>query len=507
MRRDRGLKMCTAIGLALIAALWLSKVTAATTSCGFSTQRVQCGDLACDKVANICIACRTDSDCYPGAMRCDVASGKCKLRSFISLFGVRVVLAMLGAFSICSIAVIAGVGSGGILMPMFSWLMEISMQSAVGVSQSTICGQCTLNMYLVVQQKHPDRNWDRPLINYQYLSLLLPLGLMGTLIGGILSRFCSDILRLILLFVLLSVVLYRTVKVMKTQYKKDTNAQQAIVQADDANTPSHRQNYGSNGVSESRGPAKTAGGVKSESREDTEALPASVQSPLTVERPPQPQYPKQEIAMNVACLLVVLLFGILRVYSVCGGFMYWLSSLVPLTFLGVVFYFNREKLRQLEESDPEQVTFAWTRQTTLLYPMAAVVAGAAAAVFGIGGGLVLGFVLNEVGIVPQEASVTGGMATFFIAVSSVLELIITSRLENDFGIAFSSAGFCSSILGYFFMRYIKEHGLNYLIIGSLAFIVGGSLITLGSYGIYNTVISVRSGGSVMAFGRLCPTVN
>ncbi|KAG5470450.1 hypothetical protein LSCM1_01694 [Leishmania martiniquensis] len=507
MRRGRGLKLCAVVGSALIAVLLLGKVTAAATACGFTTQRVQCGDLACDRVANICIACRTDSDCYPGAMHCDLASGKCRLRSFISLFGVRVALALLGAFSICSVAVIAGVGGGGILMPMFCGLMEISMQSAVGMSQSTVCGQCTLNMYLVVQQKHPDRSWDRPLVNYQYLSLLLPLGLMGTLIGGILSKFCPDILRLVLLFVLLSLVLYRTVRKMKAQYKQDTHAQQAIVQTDDANTASHRHNYGSNGVSHGCGTTKTADGAKRESREDTEAMPVSVQSPLAIERAPQPQYPKQEIAINVACLMVVLLFGTLRTHSACGGFMYWVCVLIPLTFLGTVFYFNREKLRQLAESDPEQLRFAWTRQSTVMYPMVAVVAGASAAVLGIGGGLVLGFVLNEVGIVPQEASVTSGMATFFIALSSALELLVTGRLEIDFGIAFSIAGLCSSMLGHVFMTYIKKHDLNYLIIGSLAFTVVGSLVALGSYGIYNTVIAARSGGSVMAFGRLCSRVN
>lgn len=503
MRAGRRVQLCVAVGVAVAVVLMLLSCTAAAeTSCGFSTQRVQCGDLACDKERKVCIACRSDSDCYPGAMKCDLDSGKCKVRSFTSLFGGRTVVAMLGAFLICSIAVIAGVGGGGILVPMFCALIQIPMQSAVGLSQSTICGQSTLNMYLAVQQKFPDASWDRPLINYQYLSLMLPLGLIGTLIGGILSKLCPDVLRLVLLFVLLSAVLYRTVEKMKSQYKQDTSAQQVTVEsgeASNANAAVQRQDYGSNGKGEAASPpAKQTTAAA--------ASPTSEAAGSPVTRPAQPQYPQQELIMNFACFFVLLLFNILRTSAACGGFLYWLCVLVPLAFLGVAFYYNREKLRKLSETDPTQLTFVWNQRNSVTYPMVAVVAGAAAAMLGIGGGLVLGFVLYEVGLVPQEASVTGGMATFFIAFSSALQLLVTGSLVVDFGIVFFAVGFCSTALGQFvFMKYIKEHGLSYLIIGSLAFVVGGSLVVLGGYGIYNAVISSRNGGSVMAFGKLCHT--
>lgn len=504
MRRCSGFKLCTAIGLALIVVLLMSSASDAATSCGFSTQRVQCGDFACDKETKVCIACRADSDCYPGAMSCDVTSGKCKVRSFTSLFGARTILAMLGAFVVCSIAVLAGVGGGGILVPMFCGLMEIPMLSAVGMSQSTICGQSTLNMYFAIQEKHPDSSWDRPLINYQYLGLLLPPGLIGTLVGGILSKLCPDVLRLILLLVLLSVVLYRSWGTMKKQYRQDTNPSHVTVETGNANETSHRENHDNNDKSQRCELTEKAGGVKRELGENTEILSTPEQSPQSLRCPPQSQYPQQELSLNFACFLVLLLFNIFRTYAVCGGFLYWLCVLVPVAFLSVVFFFNREKLRKLAGSNPAQMTFAWTQRNSVAYPMVAVLAGASAAMLGIGGGLVLGFVLNEVGIVPQEASVTGGMATFFIAFSSALQLLITGSLVVDFGIVFSIVGLCSSALGQLvFMTYIKSHGLSYLIIGSLIFVVGGSLVSLGGFGIYNAVISIQAGGSVMAFGCLC----
>ncbi|GET91385.1 hypothetical protein, conserved [Leishmania tarentolae] len=504
MRQCRGSKLCNAICLAFMAALLMSSMYATADKCGFITQRVECGDLACDKEAKICIACRADTDCYPSGMRCDMSSGKCKMRSLRSLFGVRTALAMLCALIVCSIAVLAGVGGGGILVPIFCGLMNIPMQSAVGMSHSTICGQSTLNMCLAIRQKHPDPSWDRPLINYQYLSLLLPLGLIGTLIGGILSKLCPDLLRLILLLVLLSFVLYRTCVSLKRQYRKDARQAQVAAAGDDPSATSRQESCDKKDSSSKCEPGHTVGSAERELCEN----PATAQTPekatLFIERPPQPQYPKWEISMNIACFLVLLLFNIFRKLAVCGSFLYWLCVAVPVVFLSIVFFCNREKVRKVAESNPMQMTFTWTRRSSVGYPVVAVVAGASAAMLGIGGGLVLGFVLNEVGMIPHEASVTSGMVTFFIAFSSALQLLATGSLVIDFGAVFFFVGICSSILGQFvFMKYIKKYGLNFLIIGSLVFVIGGSLAALGGYGIYNIITSIQAGGSVMPLGHLC----
>lgn len=447
----------------------------AEQACRFVTQRVQCGDLACDKERNICIPCRTTEDCYPEAMDCNKESGKCVVRSFFSLFGLRIVLSMIASVAICSIGVIAGVGGGGMLVPMFTALIQIPMQSAVGLSQSTICGQSTLNVYLSVQKKFPHPTSVRPLINYQYLGLLLPLGLIGTLIGGVFSKLCPDILRLILLFALLSAVLYRTIGKMKRQYAEDREQRQANVSAAPCEP--------------------SAPSMKSETQAESHADPAILV---------QPQYPTFELVLVFVCFFVLLLFNIIRTVTICGGFWYWICILCPLVLLGCAFYYHRSRLAVMAEECPGGLTFTWNAKTSVYFPMVAVVAGAAAAMLGIGGGLVLGFVLYEVGLIPEEASVTGGMATFFIAFSSALQLLVTGHLVLDFGIVFFVVGGASTALGQFvFMKYIQDHGLRFLIVGSLAFTVGGSLLVLGGYGIYNAVDASRQGGSLVAFGRLC----
>lgn len=444
------------------------------TSCGFLTQRTQCGDLACDKEKNICIRCSTDAECYPNRMFCNQETGQCELKGLFSSFNFSALIVLLLGVLVCAVAVIAGIGGGGILVPMFTALLSVPMKTAVGLSQSTICGQSSFNVYLLVQKKYPDQEWDRPLINYQYLSLLLPLGLIGAHFGGVLSKVCPDIYRLILLFALLSVVLLRTLKRLREQYAQDQaeNNQEAVV------------------VSEERA-TDPKGGVP---------VTASADTPVRVS---QEQYPKDEIIICVSSFFLLLFFEVLMRVSSCGGFFYWLFVLLPVFALIYIFYRSWKRLEGIATETPDKLTFVWNTKSSIYYPLVAVFAGAAAAMLGLGGGLVLGFVLYE-SLTPEEASATSGVATFFISFSSAIPQIISGILPLDYCVVLFAVGLGATALGQFvIMDYIRKNGLRYLIVASLAFVLSSSLVILGGYGIYNAVIVSRSGASLFAFGKLC----
>ncbi|KAH9578846.1 Transmembrane protein TauE-like [Trypanosoma melophagium] len=432
--------------------------------CSFTTQRLQCGELACDIERGICALCNESSNCYPGAMRC--VDGRCVVGSLASNFSFLSGLAMFCAFCVCSVAVVAGVGGGGILVPMFCALMKLPIAAAVGLSQSTICGQSTLNMIIAVRKRYPNPRCSRPLINYQYVTLLIPLGFLGTLVGGILSKVCPDLLRLILLFVLLVFVLHRTVQKMIAQYQRDRRNEEAV----DSNAP----------VPEEEVPQEETG-----------------DSTFS-----QPQFPLLEIICILISFFITVLFNVLRSKNVCGGTLYILFFVMPILINLLIFFCYRWRLSRM---DKRSLTFSWNNRTTMLFPLVALIAGGAAALLGIGGGLVLGFVLYEVGLIPEEASVTGGMVTFFLSFSNVIGLLIEGHLLIDYGGVLFALGMGSTALGQFcFMREIKKRNLRYLIIASLVTIIGGSLLVLTIYGIYNAIVVVRAGGSIMGVGRICP---
>lgn len=444
--------------------------------CAYITQRLQCGNYACDAIKSICIPCSTKSDCYPNRLVCDTSTGQCVLPSLLSSFNFSTFVGLACGVLVCALGVVAGVGGGGILVPMFTGLFKVAMKTAVGMSQATICGQSSLNVYFLVQKKNPDTTWERPLINYQYLSLLLPLGLIGAHVGGMLSKICPDIVRLILLFSLLSVVLYRTVRQLRIQYTQDTtqNNQEAVV----ITKPEEE-------------------GAGAPSAEDP-----NVSSPVP-SRPPLEQFPKPEIAICFISFFALLLCEIFQRLSSCGGFLYWLFALIPVAILGYLFYHSRKRLELLASASPETLTFAWNKRSSTYYPIIAVVAGAAAAMLGLGGGLVLGFVLYET-LSPMEASATSGVATFFISFSAALPQIFSGILPLDYCLVLFIVGFGATALGQFvIMDYIKKKGYNFLIVGALATILLSSLIVLGGYGIYNATIVSRTGASLWSLGKLC----
>lgn len=443
-------------------------------SCSFLTQRTDCGSFACDAEKSICIPCSESSQCYPSRLECQVNTGKCELPGLIGSMSTGTFLALVTAALVCSVAVVAGVGGGGILVPMFILLMNVPMKTSVGLSQSTICGQSSLNMYLLSARKNPDTSWKRPLINYQYLSLLLPLGLIGAHIGGMLGKVCPDFIRLILLFCLLSIVLLRTIKRLKAQYAEDSavnNSATVIINNDEE--PAREEN-------------------------------SSPSSPVVPERAPLEQYPRSELGACIGGFLLLLLNEIAMRMSTCGGFFYWFTAVVPIIGLCAIFYLVWNRLNTMSETTPHLLSFSWDMKNSVYYPSIAIFAGAAAAMLGLGGGLVLGFVLYET-LGPEEASATSGAATFFISFSSAIPQILSGVLPLDYCIVMFFVGLGSTSLGQFvIMSYIRKKGYRFLIVAALAAILSLSLLILGGYGIYNAAVTSHAGSSLFSFGRLCP---
>ncbi|EPY19500.1 hypothetical protein STCU_09421 [Strigomonas culicis] len=312
-------------------------------------------------------------------------------------------------------------------------------------------------------------------------------------------------------------MLYRTVKKMLAQYVLDKAHKEAAEAIDVVVTTGGDKAVSAEGEdAASISPASPASPVTPSSMG---ALPAKLEDTV-VEKVDQPQYPVYELSTNFGCFFVLLTFNILRSYATCSSFWYWMCVLVPVAGLSGCFYYSRARLERmaratvdnLDVQDPSRpvnedsplLTFAWNTYNNFYWPLVAVFAGAAAAMLGIGGALVLGSVLYEVGLTPSEASVTSGMSTFFFAFSAALQLLVSGSLVVDFGIVFFFVGLISTAIGTFILKAeIKKRGWNFLYPGAMAFTAGGSLLVLGIYSTYNAVIVTKDGGSALAFGRLC----
>ena len=74
-------------------------------------------------------------------------------------------------------AVAAGIGGGGLLVPIYAYVLGLGPQLAVPVSKATIFGVAVGNVFYISREKHPKAN--RPLIDYPTAVLMQGGELLG----------------------------------------------------------------------------------------------------------------------------------------------------------------------------------------------------------------------------------------------------------------------------------------------------------------------------------------
>jgi uncharacterized membrane protein YfcA len=473
--------------------------TAVAAGCSTVTQFIQCKDLICNETSQECVPCTTDEQCYHTAFGC--FAGKCQMKPLKELFQWTMLFAPLVGFLVCGIAVLAGVGGGAILVPVYALIIGTPMEYGVALSQATICGQSLLNVFLQLRRYHPNHAPPfptRPNINYEYSTLLLPLALTGTSVGSVASKVSPDWLRVVLLLVLFSYVLVRLIRRVLAQRARDKETK--LVE---------RQVEGSEDDNEETSPgAKSSKSQQENVKFGYVSIQESERS--TRHHEEKPQYPALWICLTLFIFAIFSFLSYAKSHMVtCGGTEYYfviVSCVVSGVLLTLAIRGYLCKLHSgvlCGEREPSVVPFNWGFKTTILFPFICIVAGFAASMLGIGGGLVCVSLLLEAGLQPEHASATGGLMTLLIAVQSAADYDLANELRWDFGLMMFAAGLLSAAFGQFvLMRQIKKHGWTFLIVAALASIMGGSMLAVTAYGVYTT-IKIESNHGSLGFAELC----
>lgn len=165
--------------------------------------------------ATDCVPCTEDADCAaPGPPRsaprpaCDAARQMCVPRRLWPL-GAREWLATLLCAVGSMLSAGGGVGGGGLFVPLLLLVLQAPPASAIALSKATIFGGACANFVVNARRRHPSA--ARPLIDYATALMLEPATLVGTLAGVQLSMLLPRALLLRLLLVLLAYTCWRTV--------------------------------------------------------------------------------------------------------------------------------------------------------------------------------------------------------------------------------------------------------------------------------------------------------
>jgi len=110
---------------------------------------------------------------------------------------------VFGAALCAALAMSAGIGGGGLFVPLLILVLEKNIATATSMSQCLIAGAAIAGLLYNLQQRHPER--DRPLVDVSLVLFLAPLQMAGALCGNVLNRMLPKVVLIALMVVVLSI--------------------------------------------------------------------------------------------------------------------------------------------------------------------------------------------------------------------------------------------------------------------------------------------------------------
>lgn len=222
------------------------------------------------------------------------------------------------------------------------------------------------------------------------------------------------------------------------------------------------------------------------------------------------RHSKSKICVLFIAFVGVLFFDLIKEYSECGSNWYWASALLTIPWTLVFFIGYRRYLMRLEK-DKHALGFEyvegdvhWNSRNTFIYPMLCIFAGFFAGMFGVGGGIIKGPLMLEMGILPIVASANAATMILFTAGTAALSFILFGAVDGKTGMMLFIMGIVATGFGQFFLGIaIKRANRQSLVVLSMGSVVVLSAILLTMRSVLE--VTTKKGGmnTLTALGTLC----
>jgi len=389
----------------------------------------------------------------------------------------------VAAFGI-TIAAAGGIGGGGILVPILILVLELSPKHAIALSNLTILGGAIANTILNSRKQHP--TLDRTLIDWDIIVMMEPLTIFGAVFGSLLSKVLPSFVLTVMLVLVLACIGYRTLKKGVSTWKKET-----VYLSEASNADSKpRRKPSKNGTSNSVKPSTVDDGSSNKHVEDSDTeSECSYQALGTPETDEIPHMWWKIFLLTLCfagtCALTVLKGGgrfASPLGVVCGSLNFWLLyfSSLPWVFAFVA-YFRRELVAEYRQKVESGHTFVsgevkWDSQNSLKFPIVCAAAGLMAGLFGVGGGIVKGPLMLEMGVPPAVSSATAAAMILYTSAAACLSYAVFGMLDMTYGPLFFILGLIFTGLGQTCVgRWVKKSERQSPIIFSI-----GTVLVLSS---------------------------
>eukprot|EP00746_Dinoflagellata_sp_MGD_P168182 gnl/MRDRNA2_/MRDRNA2_99429_c0_seq1.p1 gnl/MRDRNA2_/MRDRNA2_99429_c0~~gnl/MRDRNA2_/MRDRNA2_99429_c0_seq1.p1 ORF type:complete len:485 (+),score=82.66 gnl/MRDRNA2_/MRDRNA2_99429_c0_seq1:85-1539(+) len=447
--------------------------------------------------------------------------------------GAYVIWCFIGLVIFGSLCAAAGIGGGGIIVSVLMNFGELSPHDAVPLSKAivffgSVCS-LVLNLGKSLSGKSPSREGPsaEPLINWHIAKVIVPMALVGTLLGVMLNRQTPGWGILLMLVVVLvfmtATVSYKAWQQYKeeTQPPPDTNMAQSSSEVDErreshgnvqdameAPLPDTETQVSSTPSSPVHRPAKSPQSTaKGDTAKETQAKIASEHAR---------QLGPEDAFLMGAMFLFVVFGGVLRHRAeVCAAEMlgplgpareadsYCRHSLLTLVFGNNVGAWMAKDgtawvVRLLVIVVPTSACltigihyalvlikqYSWSVIDVVLYMFVAVSAGCLAGLVGIGGGLIFSPFFLLIGVEPSVAVATSATCVLFTSSSTTCQYFLTGRIDVLLACIYGVANVIASYFGTSFVHHVQDKFMrrsyvSFIIVAAVASSAILSIVKLG----------------------------
>jgi len=408
------------------------------------------------------------------------------------------------------IAAGGGIGGGGILVPLFILILGFSPKHAIPLSNLTILGGGITNSILNMSKRHPQA--DRPLVDWDLILVMEPLTIAGALAGSFMNKLLPEWLLVVCLILLLAVTSKRTLEKGFKQYAKETE-QRKIRLKESELTVLHSSAKSELEEEESSELLKDA--ERNEIQFDAEELAKKAELNKILEE--EKETPYWKIGSLIGVFIIVLALNLLKGGGAfesplgieCGTTAFWAITFANFAWLIIVSYFVRQylvkryylKAKVGFKYIPGDVR--WDESATIKYPAYCFFAGFAAGMFGVGGGIVKGPLMIEMGVHPLVASATAACMILYTSFTAATSFLVFGLITYDYGVLLSIMGVIATGIGQLIINYLieksKRHSYVTLSIGG---VVALSTLLMGLQSIIAMMKNEgSSGGSICEVGE------
>lgn len=359
------------------------------------------------------------------------------------------------------IASLAGIGGGGILIPLYVIITGLPIKDAVVLTMFTIAGNSLFRaLYFFIQRKD-----NRFIPNYQILRIIILFDGNVAYLGFLLNRYLPNIAIFIMIVIIMLILIYKTFILFK-KYLKD-----------------HENNDYKNELF-----------IIIDNIEQKLDIPLTeISNFFTEEKYGEDYwYLVENIIYIISSVALVAVFSVFRGLIDPEWLIYLTQFIIVLCFGFMVIRHIRTEynLRKNTNFNFMESDINWNDPISFIkYCLSASFVGIISTMLGIGGSIIMNPIMLSFKLEPEVVVATSSIGTFFSSIISLIQFIIGgSKFEWYYAFLFGF-GFLASFTSIFVLRYFKKY-LRIIVVGILLFSLGASLILII---VFNTLDIVKNG--------------